>query len=122
MKLCCKNCNDLLTPKVLLKSEIDELSYIDEEELLQEGKFIEASKVEYNFGIPIEYLINSKSIILKNHSESIRLQGCCGPSEFDKLNQVCVNCNNEIGVLIADCWTSKFIGVNMSKVSLKRLW
>ncbi|WP_028890453.1 hypothetical protein [Tenacibaculum ovolyticum] len=122
MKLYCKKCNDLLTPETLKKSTFKEVRFIDEKELLFDGKYIDASEVDYNFEIPIDYLINTKSIVLKNHKESVRFQGCCGPSEFGALNQVCLKCNFEIGVLVADCWTSRFIGIDKSKVSEKPLW
>ncbi|MGG6231338.1 hypothetical protein [Tenacibaculum sp. SDUM215027] len=122
MKLYCKNCNNLLTINTLKESKFDEIKFVDESELLPNGKYIEASKVGYNFEIPIDYLINTKSILLKDHKESIRFQGCCGPSEFSTLNQVCPKCNSEIGVLVADCWTSRFIGIDIRKVSLKPLW
>ena len=122
MKLYCKKCNNLLTLESLMKSTYKEVRFIDEKELLLEDKYIKASEIDYNFGISIDYLINTKSIILKNHKESIRLQGCCGPSEFGILNQVCPKCDFEIGVIIADCWTPRFIGVDKNKVSEKPLW
>jgi hypothetical protein len=33
-----------------------------------------------------------------------RLQGCCGPSGTEGLNQICL-CGAEVGTLINDCWT-----------------
>ena len=122
MELYCKKCNNLLTQTPLKKSTFKEVKFIDEEELLQNGKYIEASKIDYNFEIPIDYFVNTESILLENHKDTIRLQGCCGPGEFGKLNQVCPRCKFEIGILIADCWTSRFIGIDESKVSKKPLW
>ncbi len=122
MKLYCKKCNYLLTSLKLEKSELKQICLIDEKELLQDRKYIEANRIDYSFEIPIDYLINSKSISLKDHKDSIRLQGCCGPGNFGVLNQVCPKCKFEIGVLIADCWTPRFIGIDKSKISEKPLW
>ncbi len=98
MELYCKNCNNPLTKNPLIEAKVEELKYIDRKELLSEGKFIDASIVEYNFGIQIHYLIHTESISLKNHKDKVKLQGCCGPSNFNSLNQVCTICRFAIGV------------------------
>lgn len=122
MELYCKNCNTLLTLSPLIKSNYKELTFIDEKELLNDNKYILASEAEFNFEIPIEYLINTNGILLSDHKDLSRFNGCCGPSEFGKLNQICTKCKFEIGVLIADCWTPRFIGIDINKVSKKPLW
>lgn len=122
MDLYCKQCNYKLTPHSLKEAISKELSYIDEEELLKEGMYISTIEADYFFNISIDYLLNSKSTVLIDHQDSTRFNGCCGPSEFGKLNQICPQCKSEIGVLIADCWTSRFIGIDSNKVSKKPLW
>ncbi len=122
MKLYCKKCNHILTNNLLEESEIKNLKYDDQEELLLLNKYIEVSKTDFWFNIPIKYLIHSKSIQLKNHTNKSRLHGCCGPSNFGNLNQVCPTCNFDIGTLISDCCFPIFVGVDENKVSLKPLW
>lgn len=122
MKLYCKKCNNILTPNSLIKSKIDELNYNEEKEFLSLEKYIEVKNTNLNFNVSIDCLINSKSINLKNHKDKLKFKGCCGPSDFGCLNQVCEKCGFDIGVLIADCWTPVFIGIDLSKVSLKPLW
>ncbi len=106
----------------LKESKYDELTFIDEKELLKENRYILASNAGFIFELPFKYLVNTKSILLINHNDQKRFNGCCGPSEFGKLNQVCSQCSSEIGTLISDCWTPKFIGIDGNKVSLKPLW
>ena len=122
MNLFCKKCNKLLTLSSLKESTYDELTFIDEKELLNENNYILASEAEILFEIPIKYLIHTNSISLIDHPDKQRFSGCCGTSQFSKLNQVCPQCGFEIGVLINDCWTPKFIGLDIHKVSLKPLW
>ncbi|CAL2089798.1 conserved protein of unknown function [Tenacibaculum sp. 190524A02b] len=121
MELYCKKCNELLV-EGLNEAKNREVIYADECDLIPEGKYI-VNKDVWNFeDLEIDYLINSNSMKLKDHHKSVRLQGCCGSSGLDGLNQLCPKCNYEVGVLVADCWTPRFIGIDMSKVSLKPLW
>ena len=122
MKLYCKNCNTSLTISNLELTEQKELDFGDGRELLKQNKYILASEVDINFGQPIEYLINTKSISLINHKDFKKLQGCCGPGDLGVLNQICPNCKFEIGMLIADCWIPHFIGIDINKVSNKPMW
>ena len=118
MNLFCKKCNELLTLCELNEASSDELEYIDAKELLDDGEYIAVQKTDYSFGIPISILINSDSLNLKDHEDGNRFFGCCGAGNFDVFNQVCPKCSAEIGVYIADCWTSIFIGVDGTKISV----
>lgn len=120
MKLYCKRCNEILTTKSLIKAKGIKLE--DESELLSADEYIEAFKTSFNFGVPIEYLVHSESILLNDHKDDNRFIGCCGPGQFEHLNKVCPNCKNEIGIYIADCCTPRFIGIDKNKVSLQPLW
>lgn len=51
-------------------------------------------------------LINSKY-----HSDSSRLNGCCGNDGLDGINRVCKN-NHEIGTEKSDCWMPHFISLD----------
>lgn len=122
MEFYCNKCNHKLTQNPLKISSKKELDYSDEEDLLKPGTYISVTETTFNFDINIEYLISFDSIILNDHKENFKLQGCCGPSNFNTLNQVCPKCNHEIGVLIADCWTPCFIGIDATKIAKKPLW
>jgi len=37
--------------------------------------------------------------------DACRLNGCCGPSGHSGPNQQCRGCGQEVGTLMADCWT-----------------
>jgi len=122
MKLYCKRCNELLTPKALIKAKEYELRFEEGKELLPTGNYI-LNKDIWNFdNLEISYLVNIKSIILKDHDDRERMAGCCGPSGAFGYNQICPNCNREIGVLVADCFTTHFVGIDKSSVSLLPLW
>jgi len=116
MDLYCKNCKHKITRSPLKEAKIEELSSVEETELLAEDNYIKVNKVGVVFSVPMEYLIHTKSLHLKDYIASNTFTGCCGPSQFDKINQVCPKCSAEIGILIADCWTSKFIAVDINKV------
>ena len=122
MKLYCKRCNELLTPKTLIKADEDELRFEEGEELLPKDKYVLNDDI-WNFDkLETSYLINIKSIILKDHEDKSRMVGCCGPSGLDGFNQLCPNCNEEVGILVADCFTLHFVGIDVNKVSLKPMW
>ncbi len=116
MELYCKKCSKRLTKKPLSLLKSENINYTDEKDLVPEGKYVFAKDAEFNFGIPITYLINSKSINLVEDDKG-NFIGCCGPSEFDELNMVCSGCKQPVGTIIADCWTPIFIGIDANKVS-----
>ena len=121
MKLYCKKCNTILV-EGLTEANNREIIYSDECDLVPKGKYIINNDI-WNFeNLTIEYLIHIKSIKLKDHTNSYRLQGCCGPTGCDGLNQLCPTCNIEIGVLVADCFTPHFVGLEKSKISEKPVW
>ncbi len=122
MKLYCKNCNEKLTPNALSEAELDLIDLREEEDLIPKGMFIEANKIRFEFGVEIKYILNIDSVRLQNHKEITRLQGCCGPSNFDALNQVCPKCSSEIGVISGDCCMPHFVGIAENAVSLLPLW
>ena len=121
MKLYCKKCNYLLVER-LKKAQNKEVIDVDEYDLIPIGKYIIISDI-WNFGIlEIIYLINANSIDLNDHYKHTKMQGCCGPSGADGLNQLCPKCSQEIGVSVADCYTPCFIGIDKNKVSELPVW
>lgn len=120
MKLYCKKCNHLLVEN-LSEAKKKEIVYEDGYDLIPEGKYIHSTDIGFNI-YEVSYLMNIKSVPLKNYTNNERMQGCCGPSGLDGLNQLCLKCSEEIGVLVADCIAPYFIGIQKNKVSLEPLW
>ncbi|WP_272149249.1 hypothetical protein [Tenacibaculum aiptasiae] len=121
MKLYCKKCNYLLV-EGLVKAINKEVIYADEYDLIPIGKYIINNNI-WNFeNLEITYLLNVNNINLKNHYNHTKMQGCCGPSGVDGLNQLCPKCKQEVGVLVADCYTPYFIGIDKNKVSERPVW
>ncbi len=63
--------------------------------------------------------INTKGLIIINltdlintnyHSDTSKLNGCCGYDGLDGNNRVCKN-NHQIGTENSDCWMSHFIAL-----------
>ena len=121
MELYCKKCNQKLTLTPLQHAYKEELNPNGQKDLLKSGMYIFTDEAEYmleNFDVLVAY----DSINLVNHKDRSRFIGCCGPGDFNVYNQICPNCSAEIGVLIDDCWTDRFIGIDSSKVATKPLW
>ena len=122
MQLYCKICNYKLSVMELEQVFSDQANLEDQEPLIGPGLYINASELEFHFGKPIDFFVNKESVLLRNHKDAKRLQGCCGPCDLSVLNQVCPNCSAEIGVIVADCWLPHFIGISEETVSKERLW
>ena len=116
----CKKCNHKFTKEPITEMDKDKLNNKDGEELLPLGCF--TINTNFLFDMEISYLINTDSVLLHNHEDSERYSGCCGPSEMSKYNQVCPNCNEEVGVEILDCWLPHFIGISKEKTRIKTIF
>lgn len=122
MQLYCKKCNYKLTVFELEQVSAGQANMEDQAPLIRPGLYIIAGEIDINFGKPIDFLLNKDSVKLQNHKDTKRLQGCCGPGDLNVLNQVCPNCNSEIGILIADCWLPHFIGISGETINKEPLW
>lgn len=122
MQLYCKKCNYQLTVMELQQVFSDKANLDDRATLIGPGLYINSSEIEIHFQEQIDFLVNKESVILRNHRDSKRLQGCCGPGDLSVLNQVCPNCSAEIGVIVEDCWLPHFIGISEDTVSKEPLW
>lgn len=120
MDLYCKNCNHKLTLNPLKLTLEEELNSNSGQDLLKSGMYIPSLENEYGPDL-FDYLIATDSIILSDHKDKSRFIGCCGPSNFETFNQICPKCDSEIGVIIADCYTSHFTGIDSKKVFMKPL-
>lgn len=122
MQLYCKKCNYQLTVSELQQAFSDQVNLKDQEVLIEPGYYIKADEIEIHFEKPIDFLVNKKSVILRNHHDSKRLSGCCGPGDLSVLNQVCPNCSAEIGLIVEDCWLPHFVGISENAVSKMAMW
>lgn len=119
IKIYCKNC---YKPFSNVVSEIDEKSLIriDGEELLPDNSIIKTTDLEISLPENLDIFLSANSELnIEDHSDSKRFQGCCGPGDFSKLNQVCSNCKEEIAVLFADCWLYHFLVFDNTKIIVK---
>lgn len=122
MELYCKTCNYKLTVTDLQQVFYKQANFEDQTPLIGQGLYINADEIDIHFGKPIDFLVHIESVLLRDHKDATRLQGCCGPGDLSVLNQICPNCSAEIGVLVADCWLPHFIGISEETVSKKPLW
>lgn len=122
MQLYCKKCNCQLTVMELELASSDQANEDDGATLIGPGLYLNASEIDIHFTQPIDFLVNKQSVILRNHKDRKRLQGCCGPGDLGVLNQVCPNCKAEIGVIVEDCWLPHFVGISGKAVSKEALW
>lgn len=122
MHLYCKKCNQQLTAVELQQTSPDKANLEDGAILIDPGFYVDAGGIEIHFGQPIDFLVNKKSVMLRNHNDRRRLQGCCGPGDLSVLNQVCPKCSAEIGVIIEDCWLPHFVGISGETVTKEPLW
>ncbi|MDP5201824.1 hypothetical protein [Flavobacterium sp. DG2-3] len=114
IKIYCIECEVELTQELLEIPEKD-LCWDENKDIMPKN----------NFSIVINGQSKNKSIMvsidnynLKDHSDKSRFLGCCGSSNFNSLNKVCV-CGNEVASEISDCWLSHYIEFNLNKVIIK---
>jgi len=122
VELYCKTCNHKLSEMSLSPVSRDQVSMKEGSALIDEGVYINANEVNIRFEQKIDILLNAKSVNLKNHKDTSKLGGCCGPGDLSVLNQVCPNCSSEIGMIVEDCWLPHFVGVALDRVSERKLW
>lgn len=122
MQLYCKKCSYKLTAMELQQAPSDQAKLDDRATLIGPGLYIDAREIDIHFEKSIDFLLNKASVHLRNHNDTSRLAGCCGPGDLSVLNQVCPNCSAEIGVIVEDCWLKHFIGISEDAVRKEPLW
>lgn len=71
--------------------------------------------IDQNKGIAIN---TNDKLNLRNHTDTSRLNGCCGLDGCDGLNQVCKN-GHEVATERSDCWTAHSVIFDSNLVELK---
>ncbi len=118
MKIYCKTCHAELTPELNLLPESIAVNETDGEAYLPQGYYIISdgnhfAKTEGQILIHIHDLRNSTF-----HTDSKRLNGCCGLDGQDGPNRVCLN-NHAIGTEHSDCWMPHLIALEADEVYMK---
>lgn len=118
MKLFCRTCQLEISKEVNPMPDLNQLSFDDGRDYIPEGFYlIDDNKMHLDLKDAI--IINLKDLVnSKRHSNSSRLNGCCGMDGLDGMNRVCLN-NHEIGTEKSDCWMSHFVALNPEMVQFE---
>lgn len=122
MRLYCGQCTLQLTSTPLVGVAAKSVSWVDEQPLMRNDQIMDAEGSGFHFDVEITHFVSTDCLQLINHEDSLRLQGCCGPSMTNKYNQVCAKCKCEIGVLYADCIGPHFTAINMKRLDTYPKW
>ena len=115
MQFYCAKCHLPITNEIQKVNGLYVLNEEDKEDYLPRGYFI-VSNGEYFTGSEGKLLINKADLInCKEHSDSRRLNGCCGLDGMDGINKICVN-GHEIGTEKSDCWHSHAVIIESEAV------
>jgi hypothetical protein len=112
----CKKCGLPLTKQIteytgVSFGEADEQPYIQPGYYtVSDGSFF--ADTNGKLIINIEDLINTT-----NHTNSSRLNGCCGLDGCDGLNKICLN-GHEVATEKSDCWMSHAIILENDKITM----
>ena len=122
MRLYCGQCTLQLTSTPLEAVESRGVCPVDGRELMRVNQIMVAPDFGFEFGVPITHYVGTKCLLLADHEDGRRLQGCCGPGSTSKYNQVCSQCKQEIGVLYADCIGPHFTAINIERLNTQPKW
>ena len=115
MKFICKICNTEITKHL---EELQDLSFLNKEEgedYIPAGFYI-IEDGEYDHTSQGKIILNLNDLInSKHHSDTSRLNGCCGLDGLDGINTVCIN-NHEIGTESSDCWMAHYISLEPDRI------
>ena len=120
MEIYCGKCNEKLTAARLVHADAAKIRREDQEQLLDDGQFLTADEFEFSFGVPVTHFVGTNSLLLNDHEDVLRHQGCCGPGMTNKYNKVCWNCKYEIGIIFADCYGPHFVAINSDRLNTTR--
>ena len=122
MRLYCGQCTLQLTSTPLKAVEAKSVCPVDGGELMHADQIMEAPHFGFQFGVPVTHYVGTECLLLDDHEDGSRLQGCCGPSATSKYNQVCSKCKHEIGIPYADCIGPHFTAINMERLDTQPKW
>lgn len=113
IKIYCRACNLALTEPLTEVQEIT-LRMEDATDVLQAGQFSILNYSDQN-----HLIISLDEGDLKDHTDKVRFQGCCGSGGLDGLNKLCKN-GHEVATEFSDCYMPHFIDFDLEKVIIKQ--
>ncbi|MDP5277210.1 hypothetical protein [Chengkuizengella axinellae] len=117
MKLICKRCEIEISKQITELQDLKLLSKNNDKDYIPEGYFLQDSGKDNSTNTSSFIIINVKDLInSKYHSNTRRLNGCCGYDGLDGVNRVCIN-NHEIGTEKSDCWMPHYLTLNSDLVA-----
>ncbi len=128
MDVFCDRCDAKLTRTPLSHANLNSAGSGDSKELLSDGEYLLADEIDLMSSfigmepVLITHYVSTTCLLLVDHHDGFRFQGCCGPSRTDKYNQVCWKCKYQIGVMIADCMGEHFTAINMERLNTQPKW
>ncbi len=127
MDLFCDRCDAKLTRNPLSHADLNSAGGGHKEELLSDGEYLLADEIDLmsftdKQPVLITHYVSTTCLRLIDHHDAFRFQGCCGPGQTHKYNQVCWKCKYQIGVIIADCLGPHFTAINMERLNMRPKW
>ena len=117
MKLICKTCNLEISEPLEELKDLNLINENDGQDYIPRGFYLIQEETAYEI-LKGSIIINIKDLINSNHhSDSRRLNGCCGLDGCDGMNRVCLH-NHEIGTEYSDCWRFHKVVLNHELVQL----
>ncbi|UPO90151.1 MULTISPECIES: hypothetical protein [Bacilli] len=111
MRLICQKCKIVISKEITELKNVSALNNKDQADYIPEGFFI-IENGEQDINYKGQIIMNLKDLINSEyHTDSSRLNGCCGYDGLDGINRVCIN-NHEIGTENSDCWMPHFISID----------
>ncbi|MGE8037995.1 hypothetical protein B1B04_24460 [Lysinibacillus sp. KCTC 33748] len=117
MKLICKACHLEISEPLTELKDMNLINENDGQDYIPRGFYLIQEETAYEI-LKGSIIINIKDLINSNHhSDSSRLNGCCGLDGCDGMNRVCLH-DHEIGTEYSDCWRFHKVVLNPELVQL----
>jgi hypothetical protein len=115
-RVLCRHCGQSLTKLLERLPESFVPEWVDHQNIIPEGMFwIASDDMNTLEGRGIIHRDDRRH--LHDHSDTLRFQGCCGPSA-GQVNQLC-ECGAVVATDVADCWTSYYVHFEPDHTTLK---
>lgn len=115
LKLICKTCNLEISEPLEELKDLNLINENDGQDYIPKGFYLIQEQTAYEI-LKGSIIINIKDLInSKHHSDSGRLNGCCGLDGGDGMNRVCLH-DHEIGTEYSDCWMFHMIVLDLEQV------
>jgi hypothetical protein len=118
MKLHCRRCGVELTAELEKLKDPFVLCEDDGKDHIPQGYYC-LSDGEYYTGSDGQIIVNLRDVVnLKNHSDTARLNGCCGLDGCNGMNKLCKN-GHEVATEKSDCWLAQAVLFDSQQIEMK---